>query len=60
MSALSTITISRSKAMALALEYIAKASNDQLARLADYPLAGRLFNCRVVPDGEPNDDERLA
>jgi hypothetical protein len=60
MSANSTLKISRSKAMALVLEYLARATDDELAELADYPLADRLFNCRVVPDGEPNDDERLA
>jgi len=60
MGVLSTLTISRSKAMELVLDYLAHASNRQLGEMANIPLESRLHNCRVVPDGEPNDDERLA
>lgn len=56
MSAYTTLRITRSTALALALEYLLRAPDEAIARLMDSMLEERLYNCTVVPDGSENDD----
>lgn len=60
MGAYSTLRITRSKAMAIVLERLASVSDEQLAKWASDVLEQKLFNCRIVPDGEENDEDALA
>jgi hypothetical protein len=60
MSVYTTIRITRGKAMALVLERLANCSDAELADWAGDVLEERMYNCRIVPDGEENDEERLA
>ena len=56
MSAYTTLKITRSKARLLAMAEVSKGSDDLLEALLDAVLEKRLYNCRIVDDGEPNDD----
>lgn len=56
MSALSTINISRGKALQLMLEALAKASDEQLARWVNDLIEHKLYNCKVGYDGDNDDD----
>ena len=58
MSAYTTIRISKSKAIEMVYAYMLKHGCDEqfLEQWCDHILEQRLYNCRVVPDGEPNDE----
>lgn len=59
MSAFSTLRITRTKALEMLLGHVMRAPDDHLARWLDDVLRERLYNARVVPDGEANDEDRL-
>ena len=58
MSAYSTLMISETKAKLLLLEEVLgrEPDNKELEAFMDRHLEDRLYNCRIVPDDEPNDD----
>jgi hypothetical protein len=60
MSVYQTKRITRSKAKALAMERILRASDELLSTIMSDMLEERLYNCRIVPDGEENDEEELG
>ena len=60
MSAFSTLHITRTKAKELLIKKLMDDIDDtDLAEFMDILLSPRLYNCRIVPDGEPHDDELL-
>ena len=61
MSAYSTIRITRAKAKAMTIAYILEygCHDEMLRNFCDEILHDRLYNVRIVDDGEENDEERL-
>lgn len=60
MSAFSTLKITRGRAYRLVLDHLAVGlSDDDLEAMCDRILEGRLYNCRIVDDGQENDDGQL-
>ena len=60
MSAMTTIYITRSAAVAAINKQMAIASNEELSECLNVALADQLMNCKIVPDGtDKNDDDLL-
>lgn len=61
MSAYSTLRISRTRAKLMVIEYISRygCNDSMLESFCDELLHERLYNVRIVDDGEENDENRL-
>ena len=61
MSAYSTLNITETKAKLMMLESLLGRDPDwmELEAFMDDQLKDLLYNCRVVPDDEPNDDDAI-
>lgn len=60
MGAHSTINVTRSKARSAVIEHVLRAGDEELERLLDRVLDEQLYNCRIVSDGdEDNQDHYL-
>lgn len=60
MGVYATKRITRSKARELAIQRVMHASDELLSTIMSDMLEERLYNCRIVPDGEENDEEELG
>jgi hypothetical protein len=57
MSALSTLKITRGKAMRLILSRLTYATDEQLQEWVNDIISDKLYNCWVVNNTDENDDE---
>lgn len=60
MSAYSTLRITRYRAVVYLINAIgASVTDEQLGDMMDVILRDRLYNCRIVANDEPSDEDRL-
>lgn len=59
MSALSTIRITREKAVRVLLDALATAPDGDIAYLLDHFIEEKLYNCRIVGSDEENDNDLI-